>query len=118
MMNSLNEAIKHCEEVADMQETQAEKYDEWDEWERNEISRCLECAKEHRQLAEWLRELKELRDFANFVAESVMEEDFEEDSSVYAEIFCRKLYKMGYMKSIDGKWIFNDEEVNADEDSN
>ena len=36
---TLDEAIKHCEEVAD--------------------SKCDECGAEHRQLAEWLRELKQ-----------------------------------------------------------
>lgn len=40
---TLDEAIKHCEEVAD--------YDCYDE-------NQLECAKDHWQLAEWLRELK------------------------------------------------------------
>lgn len=52
---TLEEAIKHCEEVA-------EKYDT----ELNLINcgisnescdNCLECAKEHRQLAEWLKKL-------------------------------------------------------------
>lgn len=38
---TLDEAIKHCEEVAD--------------------SKCDECGTEHRQLAEWLRELKQLK---------------------------------------------------------
>ncbi len=56
---TLEEAIKHCEEVA-------EKYDT----ELNLINcgisnescdNCLECAAEHRQLAEWLTELKEMR---------------------------------------------------------
>lgn len=63
MMN-LDEAIKHCEEVA-------EKYDT----ELNLINcgisnescdNCLECAKEHRQLAEWLRELKWYREDTRF----------------------------------------------------
>lgn len=40
---TLDEAIKHCEEVAD--------YDCYNE-------NQLECAKDHWQLAEWLRELK------------------------------------------------------------
>lgn len=38
---TLDEAIKHCEEVAD--------------------SKCDECGAEHRQLAEWLRELKQMK---------------------------------------------------------
>ena len=35
---TLEEAIKHCEEIAE--------------------NRCDECASDHRQLAEWLKELK------------------------------------------------------------
>ena len=39
---TLDEAIKHAEEVA-------------------EEKRCEKCGEEHRQLAEWLKELKQLR---------------------------------------------------------
>jgi len=42
---TLEEAIKHCEEVAD--------------------NNTCECAMEHRQLAEWLKELKAIRDIVN-----------------------------------------------------
>ena len=60
---TLDEAIKHCEEVAEKNEKTIAYYTiqgdkEWlDECEKD----CIECAKEHRQLAEWLNELKELR---------------------------------------------------------
>lgn len=67
---------------------------------------------EFRQLAEWLRELKELRDFASYVAESVMEEDWEYRSDFYAEVLCRKLTKLGKLKVVDNKYV----EVSADED--
>ena len=40
---TLDEAIKHAEEVA-------------------EEKRCEKCGEEHRQLAEWLKELKQLRE--------------------------------------------------------
>jgi hypothetical protein len=54
-MMDLESAIKHCEEVAEKNESEA-----------NfgfgnaciDRSSCLECAKEHRQLATWLHELK------------------------------------------------------------
>jgi hypothetical protein len=39
---SLDEAIKHAEEVANK-------------------TNCSECSDQHRQLAEWLKELKEYR---------------------------------------------------------
>lgn len=50
---TLEEAIKHCEEVADQLEGK-DGYAYTD-------STCDECAKEHRQLAKWLRELRTLR---------------------------------------------------------
>ena len=63
MINSLDEAIRHCEDVAKENEKTIAYYTiqgdkEWlDECEKE----CIECAKEHRQLAKWLRELKESR---------------------------------------------------------
>ena len=53
---TLDEAIKHCEEVAESKEKQVKE----GVWERNSNTekRCYECAKEHRQLAKWLKELK------------------------------------------------------------
>lgn len=60
---TLEEAIKHCEEVAeelDMKagfETDNERY----AMSESERKQCKECANEHRQLAEWLRELKKYR---------------------------------------------------------
>lgn len=58
MINSLDEAIAHCEEVAKNQEWMAENYDD----DSMGAKVCLECASERRQLAEWLRELKKLRE--------------------------------------------------------
>lgn len=49
---TIDEAIKHCEEVAE----EHTKYNFYGGYES-----CDECAKEHRQLAEWLRELKKDR---------------------------------------------------------
>lgn len=60
---TLEEAIKHCEEVAEKNEESIAYYTiqgdkEWlDECEKD----CIEYAKECRQLAEWLRELKKYR---------------------------------------------------------
>lgn len=50
-MLTLDEAIKHCEEVA-------EKYCEAVEEGLTADDFCDSCASEHRQLAEWLRKLK------------------------------------------------------------
>ena len=45
---TIDEAIKHAEEVANDMELC-----------------CKECAKEHKQLAEWLKELKQLKEQKN-----------------------------------------------------
>lgn len=47
---TIDEAIKHCHEVA------------------NEENYCTECAKQHLTLEVWLQELKELRKFKHDVA--------------------------------------------------
>lgn len=54
MVMTLDEAIKHCEEVAENQEWLSESYDD----DSMGTKLCKECAKEHRQLAEWLKKLK------------------------------------------------------------
>lgn len=60
---TLDEAIKHCEEVAQENEKQYSgcpmKYD--GAYANNGKSAC-KCAEEHRQLAEWLKELKRYRE--------------------------------------------------------
>jgi hypothetical protein len=50
---TLDEAIKHCEEVAERLENSCKR-----DWMGEDDKRC---AFEHRQLAEWLRELQEYR---------------------------------------------------------
>lgn len=57
-MIEIDEAIKHCEEVAERQE-RASNF--WSKGSKN-YENCLECAKEHRQLATWLTELKQLKE--------------------------------------------------------
>lgn len=57
MINDLDEAIKHCNEVAERLESK-------NGYAYTDVT-CEECAKEHRQLAEWLRALKEIWDSGN-----------------------------------------------------
>ena len=56
---TLDEAIRHCEEVAEEKEAQAWEAQLQEEY--RTIKSCKGCAEEHRQLAEWLKELKQLR---------------------------------------------------------
>lgn len=69
---TLNEAIKHCEEVIEELEKEAQ------EWHENQVRKCKlipfaemdytheneckECASDHKQLAEWLTELKQFKE--------------------------------------------------------
>lgn len=59
---TLDEAIKHCLEVAEQNDAQAEKWqkESGEQWGKTTV--CRECAADHRQLAEWLMELKDLRE--------------------------------------------------------
>ena len=52
---TIDEAIKHSEDVAERYERMEDSHDE------KLKEECLQCAADHRQLAEWLRELKECR---------------------------------------------------------
>lgn len=101
---TLDEAIKHCEEVAEENEKNAKSI--------NNIYKksCLECASEHRQLAEWLRELKEVKTLVR-VTEKIWHQNA----------------RGGLIDVVDGYDIlFSEhkqlkemfEEVNADADSN
>lgn len=60
-MLDIDTAIKHCLEVAEQNDTQAEKWQKegGEQWGKTTV--CRECAADHRQLAEWLMELKDLR---------------------------------------------------------
>lgn len=60
-MLTLEEAIKHCEEMAEELKQKAET-DYYPIIEEAEKADCLECAEEHEQLAGWLKELKERRE--------------------------------------------------------
>lgn len=53
---TLDEAIKHAEEVVD--EKKKEACNLYDAKNYEESRECIWCAEEHRQLAEWLKELK------------------------------------------------------------
>ena len=76
---TLDEAIKHCLEVAEQNETQADKIggqligSAIDKY----ATDCRECAAEHRQLAEWLTDYKELKNSIGAVKLSDMKEVLE-----------------------------------------
>ena len=59
---TLDEAIKHAKEVADMNYNDAEKFDSNDSVENYMKANCMECAERHERLVEWLEELKSYKD--------------------------------------------------------
>lgn len=60
--STLEEAIVHAKEIADMNYIDAEKYDSNDSVENYMKANCIECAERHERLAEWLEELKSYKD--------------------------------------------------------
>lgn len=103
---TLDEAIKHCEEVAKENRELADKigvsqYDDVD---------CVKCAKAHEQLAEWLKELKQLREQTRWIPVSERLPEEAECVLVYAErnayddkgVFRKKVIDIGWQ--VDGRW--------------
>ena len=64
-MLSLDEAIKHHEEVAEKEQAKGFNFNTHYNCETEYGSKCYKCAEEHRQLAEWLKELRAYRDIVN-----------------------------------------------------
>ena len=69
---TLDEAIRHAEEVVDKKEREKQKWERWLETDSDyravsEKVSCELCAEEHRQLVEWLKELKQLRDKTRWI---------------------------------------------------
>ena len=59
---TLDEAIKHAKEVADMNYNDADKFDSNDSVENYMKANCMKCAEQHEKLAEWLEELKSYKE--------------------------------------------------------
>lgn len=57
---TIEEAIKHCEEVAHERRIESGECISVNDLENAEA--CYECGEEHKQLAEWLKELKQRRE--------------------------------------------------------
>jgi hypothetical protein len=64
---TLDEVIKHAEDIADTCEYETSKYNMSDPYESHVACQEGECSEEHRQLAEWLKELKQLREQTRWI---------------------------------------------------
>ena len=58
---TIDEAIKHCLEVAGEQQERADSAEMIDVLDGLDVEACKKCASDHRQLAKWLMELKDAR---------------------------------------------------------
>lgn len=76
---TIDEAIKHCEEVAEEQDMKAGFETDYQTYTMSETERerCRECAKEHRQLSEWLRELKIHREIHDVLLQTFVDFDLD-----------------------------------------
>ena len=127
---TLDEAIKHCEEVTEEQESKA-SFNEYrfqtkhiEVYER-QWKNCKKCASEHRQLAEWLKELKAYREdtrFADLYERICIKRD--DDREYFARTkdktyITRIAEKEMFIHMMQDKMFdrYGVEEVNADEDS-
>lgn len=57
---TIDEAIRHCEEVAEQKDHESfiDRWSDDDEWSESVKEECRQCAADHRQLAEWLTDYK------------------------------------------------------------
>lgn len=116
---TIDEAIKHAEEVADLCEDSASRYDMTDHFESHMACKDGECAEEHRQLAEWLKDYKRLLAQTRWI--SVTERLPEEDDEYLCTIQTRSIYAnkvidtyINFCNFMDGGWgVFDDETVIA-----
>lgn len=88
-MLTLEEAIKHCEEVAEYKEavcrTMENEEGEFTDSGNTYYKYCKRCAKEHRQLAEWLKKLQKYEDLSTYNRENKCYECEYEDSEYYCD---------------------------------
>jgi hypothetical protein len=66
---TLDEAIRHCEEVAWENDKKAMCIEE--AYQTTEQQNCEQCAADHRQLAKWLTELKEAKRLLKAAVEDI-----------------------------------------------
>ena len=69
---TLDEAIKHAEEVADTCEHDAKSWDKTDAYESHVACGIGKCGEEHRQLAEWLKDYKRLMSAIDDIKAEIM----------------------------------------------
>jgi len=108
---TLDEAIKHAEEVAEEKEAQAWEAKLQEEYEK--IKSCKKCAKEHRQLAEWLKDYKRLLEqepcddaiSRQAVLEYIEGSEAELGHSSENELVCQYIKELQSVRPQQTRWI-------------
>jgi len=62
--------------------------------------KCRECGARYS-----VNKQNPYKDFCKFVAERVLRDNFEENAGANAEIFCRRLSKLGIVKADEDEWV-------------
>ena len=124
-MINLEEAIKHCEEVAEKQEITAKSnLMEIDKikadgilrlYDADEYESCMKCAAEHRQLVELLRELKTYRIAHYKLRDMDYEYDFNSKFGDNPMYYGEKVWDLFGDIDEHQDEVMGYEEVNADE---
>jgi hypothetical protein len=115
---TLDEAIEHCLEVAEQNETSAITYKNCKEIKTNIYEKrtaekaendCRECAAEQRQLAEWLMEAKDLKEENKFLIsefDRLIKERVKERGELLKKLEQIAEYKRLMKAAVDGfKWL-------------
>ena len=110
---SIDEAIKHAEEVAESQEYEGKKLEKsgekyYYEYENYCASQCFECAEEHRQLAEWLKELKQTR-------QAIEDIKTEIESKTYGDYMGHNEYEMAVSDGLEKALIIIDKHISGND---
>lgn len=108
---TIDDAIKHAEEVAKVNECECVEYSEVSPL---YVSNCKKCAEDHRQLASWLNELKYARVLLKAAYEIFKKCDDSyyvlnvlEQTTVYDGVECDGYCLMEDIKEVMEKWNDN-----------
>ena len=112
---TIDEAIKHAEEVAEEHECDLKVYENLGkdrELFKKEENNCKKCGEQHRQLAEWLKELKILREQTRWIP--VSERLPEENKDVLIDIKEGKKHSFYVTHLVDATyWVRLGRDVNV-----
>ena len=100
---TLDEAIKHCEEVVEEKLYEVQECVAVHDMEDAIV--CRKCGEEHEQLAEWLKELKQLRKQTSWIPITYRKPTQEEKDDYYAQRGEELCYVVENEMPLDGQEV-------------